>query len=92
MILSLKFIEICFMAQNMVRLGNIKCTSEKNVYSSIVGWSQIGCLFCLNLIYIHGLIYIVKSWALSTSFLVFCCFDIKEPNCYCLLQPAKSMG
>lgn len=24
---------------------------------------------------------------LSTYFLVFCCFDVKEPNCFCLLQP-----
>ena len=32
--------------------------------------------------------WIVKSGALSTSFFVFCCFDIKEPNCFCLWQPA----
>lgn len=36
--------------------------------------------------------WVVKSEALSSSFLVFCRFDIKEPNCFCLLQPAWSLG
>lgn len=36
--------------------------------------------------------WVGKSGDLSTSFLVFCCFDIKEHNCFCLLQLAYSMG
>lgn len=32
--------------------------------------------------------WIVKNGVLSTSFLVFCCFDMKEFNCFCLLHTA----
>ena len=33
-------------------------------------------------------VWIVKNGVLSTSFLVFCYFDMKELNCFCLLHTA----
>lgn len=35
--------------------------------------------------------WMVKSRVLSTPFLLFCCFDMKEANCFCLLQPVQSL-
>ena len=32
--------------------------------------------------------WVVKTGVFPTSLSVFCSFDIKEPNCFCLLQPA----
>ena len=58
-----KFIESCFMSQNMVYLGQYPCAFEKNMYFTAIGWSVLRSYWLIMLF-----IYYNHADILSTFF------------------------